>query len=235
MNCCMRNFVISFRKWLKVLVGRDDMQNRARALISPPMSYLDNDGVQSMGVIESGDPGLTYSAHARSLVDHAPKVGAAKRRKVLNYPGPGLLHMTQGRVAPAAAQLQGAWLEGLGLSGHAGHRVRVAVVHSASLSPVSSVFSMRSLSIRPGLRCEHHPFRLFRPSPHRFCDCRCAQVRARRPLPERHGASICLARDPGRPSTEAVPRRYRQPSPNAPTALSACASCPHIECERPRH
>jgi hypothetical protein len=59
------------------------------------MSYLDNDGVQSMGVIESGDPGLAYSAHARSLVDHAPKVGAAKRRKVLNYPGPGLLHMTK--------------------------------------------------------------------------------------------------------------------------------------------
>lgn len=116
------------------------------------MSYLENDGVPTMGVTEPGDPGLAYSAHARSLVGHAPKVGAVKRRKLLNYPGPDFLHMTKEEWRRLPRNCKGSWLEGIDVPGHAAHRVRVAVVHSASLSPVYIVDAVRIDPSWPSVR-----------------------------------------------------------------------------------
>jgi hypothetical protein len=82
---------------------------------------------------------LAYRTHAHNQAF----AGAVKRRKLLNYPGPGFVHMTKAEWRRLPRSCKGSWLEGHGPSGHAAHRVRVAVVHSTSLSPVYIVDATR--------------------------------------------------------------------------------------------
>ena len=103
------------------------------------MSYLDNGRAETMSITE---PGEAAPACARAR-GQAPAAGAAKRRKILNYPGPGFLHMTKEEWRRLPRNCKGSWLEGLGVPGHAAHRVRVAVADSASLSPVYIVDATR--------------------------------------------------------------------------------------------
>ena len=115
------------------------------------MSYFDDDGERALGIAEAGDDDRDPQAHPRS---RALSVGSVQRRKLLNYPGQGFLHMTKEEWRRLPRNCKGSWLEGLGTSssGHAAHRVRVAVVHAASLTPVYIIDAVRIDPSSPSLR-----------------------------------------------------------------------------------
>lgn len=103
------------------------------------MSYLDSDSVQVAGVAEAENDGSAHRTQGRRQA----KIGAVKRRQLLNYPGPDFVHMTKDEWRRLPSRCKGSWLEGHGHSGPSMHRVRVAVVHCATLSPVYIVDATR--------------------------------------------------------------------------------------------
>lgn len=118
------------------------------------MSYLDNDDKQVLGVAESGNDGMGVRMHPRNP---SLRLGSVKRRKLLNYPGPGFLHITKEEWRRLPRNCKGSWLEGVDVPGHAAHRVRVAVVHSTSLSPVYIVDAVRIDPSWPSVRGPRAP------------------------------------------------------------------------------
>lgn len=119
------------------------------------MSYLDDEGGRASGIAADGYDDRDPRAHPRG---RAVPAGPAERRKVLNYPGPGFLHMTKEEWRRLPRNCKGSWLEGLGAPtfGHAAHRVRVAVVHATSLTPVYIIDAVRIDPPRPSLRVPGH-------------------------------------------------------------------------------